>query len=255
MAISSELLDRIRQGVGCAANLVLPPACVSCGADTDAHHGLCGDCWGALTFITAPMCACCGFPFEYDAGEGALCAACTAAPPQYVSCRSAVRYDDGSRPVLLAYKHGDRLDAVPALTGWLKMAGRDLIAACDVGVPVPLHWRRYLQRRFNQSALLVNGLARGGGIESCPTALVRTRNTPSQGGLSATGRRRNVQGAFSVRARDSGRIKGRSVLLIDDVVTTGATVEACARALKRGGAAEVRVLTLSRVVKPGFIAI
>lgn len=201
------------------------------------------------------MCACCGFPFEYDVGADALCAACSAVRPPYTASRAAVRYDEGSKRVILSFKHGDRLDAVPALTRWLLLAGRDLIPACDVVVPVPLHWRRYMRRRFNQSALLANALAKSGAMKSCPAALIRKRNTPSQGGLSAKGRRRNVQGVFAVRSRDADKISGKSVLLIDDVMTTGATVEACARVLLKAGAKEVCVLTLSRVVKPGFVAI
>ena len=162
-----------------------------------------------------------------------------------------MRYEDASRDPILAFKRADRLDLVPAFARWLFGACRDLIADADIIVPVPLHRWRLWQRRFNQSALIALALGKSAQKPVDCIALVRTRPTPSQGDMpSAAARRRNVQGAFRVVAGHTARLRGKSVLLIDDVFTTGSTIEACARALKRAGAARVDVLTLARVVRP-----
>ena len=159
-------------------------------------------------------------------------------------------HDQVSRGLLLGFKHGDRTDGAPAFGGWLARAGGELIDDCDVILPVPLHRRRLFSRRYNQSALLAQALGRATGLPVLPDSLRRTRNTPSQGRLSWVARRRNVAGAFKAAPGAAQRLGGRRVLLVDDVTTTGATVETCAQALKRAGAAGVDVLTLARVVRP-----
>jgi len=162
-----------------------------------------------------------------------------------------MRYDEGSRDPILAFKRADRLDLVPAFARWVFGAGRELIENADVIVPVPLHRWRLWQRRYNQSALIARTLGKLADKPVDCLALVRTRATASQGDMpSAAARRRNVRGAFRVLPDRAGRLRGKSVLLIDDVFTTGSTIEACARALKRAGATQVLVLTLARVVRP-----
>ena len=180
--------------------------------------------------------------------DGALCAACLTRPPAFDTARAILRYDDTSRAPILALKHADRLDLVPGFALWLERAGRPLIEASDLIVPVPLHRGRLWRRRYNQSAELARALSRRTGLALDAGALLRSRPTPSQGAMtSARARRRNVLGAFKVPER--GRVAGRNILLVDDVVTTGATAEAAARALKRAGAAKVRILALARVVR------
>lgn len=216
---------------------------------------LCPTCWQGIRFIAAPHCARCGLPFDYDPmGDGAgtlVCGACLARPPQFDRCRSVFAYDDASRPLVLGFKHGDRTDCAPAFAQWLARAGAALLAEPDVIIgPVPLHRWRLLKRRYNQSAMLALALGRLTGRLAIPDLLIRRRATPSQGGLTAKGRARNVQGAFAVNPRWAGHVKEARILLIDDVFTTGATVGECARTLRRAGARAVDVLTLSRVVKP-----
>ena len=249
----SNAADFLRSLPQLALNAVLPPRCLACGALVERSGALCADCWPEVAFIAPPYCACCGLPFEYDLGPEALCGACTREPPAYDRARAVMRYNDASRRLILAFKHGDRTEGAPAYGAWLARAGADLIAGADMILPVPLHRWRLLSRRYNQAALLAQALGRETGLPVVTDLLLRRRHTPSQGRLSPAARRRNVAGAFAVRAsgRASGkaRLAGRRVLLVDDVYTTGATIEACARVLRRGGAAAVSVLVLARVLR------
>lgn len=236
---------------------VLPPQCLACDALVAAPGSLCAACWQAADFIAPPFCTRCGIPFEFDAGSGALCGACAAQEPDYDRARAVLRYDDVARRLVIAFKHGDRCEGAPAFGRWLARAGGELIAQADLIVPVPLHRNRLWRRRYNQSALLAQGLVRAlgrGAPPLVPDLLVRRRATPSQGGLSADQRRRNVRGAFAVQRGQEARVGGKRILLIDDVMTTGATVAACASALEHAGVAAVDVLTLARVARPGRAA-
>ncbi|HEU4548783.1 MAG TPA: ComF family protein [Rhizomicrobium sp.] len=228
-------------------DLLFPPLCMACRLPV-AAPGLCAACWSGIAFLEGPACTCCGLPFPVDLGEGNFCAACLARPPAFDSARAILAYDEKSRGAILALKHADRLDLVPGFAHWLARAGRSALSRCELIVPVPLHRLRLWRRRYNQAAELARRLGHEQGIDVDPGALVRTRPTQSQGAMaSARARRRNVLGAFKVP--DPASVAGRRVLLVDDVMTTGATVEACARALRRAGAAEVHVLALARVVR------
>ncbi|MCP1336149.1 ComF family protein [Futiania mangrovi] len=229
-------------------DLALPPVCAACGTVVSDPHALCPACWGQVRFITDPMCAACGLPFEVEAAAAELCAGCMAEPPRIAVLRAAVHYADPARKVLLAFKHGDRLEHAPLLARWLMAGGGTALDGADLIVPVPLHWRRLVRRRYNQAALLARALGRATGLPVEVDVLRRMRATPMQRGQSRSGRRRNVAGAFAVPPRARPRVAGRTVLLIDDVATTGATLEACARALLKGGAARVNALTVARVV-------
>lgn len=230
-----------------ALNALLPPRCLSCGAAVDRQGGLCPTCWTALTFIAPPACACCGLPFEFAVEGENLCGACVAERPGFARARAVVVYDDASRPLVLGFKHGDRTHAAKPFGVWLARAGAELLADADLLTPVPLHrWRLFL-RRYNQAALLAQEAGRQAGVAVVPDLLVRRRRTRSQGGLDRGGRRRNVAGAFDLRRK--GSVEGKRVVLVDDVLTTGATVGECARVLLRAGAARVDVLTLARVVR------
>lgn len=243
----------LRRTAEIAAGLLLPRRCISCGAPVDSDGALCADCWPALRFLGPPQCAACGYPFEYDPGVGTLCGACTARRPAFDRARAVFAYDEASRAPLLAFKHADRTDAAPAFARLMATAAAELLPDAGLVVPVPLHRRRLIARRYNQSALLAKALARHAGLRAAADLLVRTRHTPSQGGLSATGRRRNVRGAFAVRGGLAPMLRDAHVLLVDDVLTTGATAEACAAALKRAGAGAVDVLTLARVIRPTVV--
>jgi ComF family protein len=211
---------------------------------------LCPDCWKGMDFLAPPFCARCGLPFPFDAsgGEEMHCAACLDNPPPWERARSVLRYDDASKGLVLALKHADRTDLAPALARWMHRAGGELIGDCDLIVPVPLHWLRLFTRRFNQSALLALALGRLACKPVAPDLLARTRRTASQGHLHRSERFGNVKGAFAVRPGQRPGIQGKTVLLVDDVLTSGATVAECARTLLKAGAGKVEVLSVARAV-------
>lgn len=229
-----------------AVRFVAPTLCPICATPVDGA-ALCAGCWSKAQFITAPQCACCGLPFDFSVAPASLCGQCIASPPAFARARAALVYGDVSRDLVLALKHGDRLDLVPLVLPLLQRAGRELLVENAVLVPVPLHPRRLLRRRFNQAAVLALALGRAAGRPVLPRALRRARNTPSQGHLGPAARRRNVRGAIKVAERAED-LRGARVVIVDDVMTTGATAEACARVLKRAGATAVDVLTLARAL-------
>lgn len=230
-----------------ALDIALPPLCASCREPLGDGTGLCASCWSKLSLIEPPYCARLGIPFSYDAGPGLLSMEAIANPPAYEHARAAVRYDDIARDLVHAYKYGDRIDLGPLLARWMTRAGAELLAEADALIPVPLHWRRLWARRFNQSATLAREISNGR-IPVLHGALKRARATAQQVGLSKAQRAENVQGAFRVPAEAKGDIAGRRILLVDDVMTSGATADTCARALLRGGAKAVDVLVFARVV-------
>ena len=246
----APFITRLAHAGKWALDAVLPPRCLSCGAVVSGDGALCPACWGRLAFIGAPQCGRCGLPFAFEAAPDALCGECLRREPQFGRARAALRYDDACRPLVLAFKHGDGTHAAPAFGRWMAQAAGDLLREADLVVPVPLHRWRLFRRRFNQSALLARAVARSSGKPVDARLLQRRRPTPSQAGLSRTGRLANVRGAFAVADRDRRHLLGRSVLLVDDVLTTGATIGECARVLRRAGAERVDVVTLARVVRP-----
>ena len=238
----------LRAALRVALDVALPPLCPSCRAPLGDGIGLCASCWSKLSLIEPPYCARLGIPFTYDPGPGLLSMEAIADPTAYDRARAAVRYDDISRALVLSFKYGDRLDLAPMMGKWMARAGRELLSEADALLPVPLHWRRLWARRFNQSAALAGTISDIAGLPVLHGALKRVRATPQQVGLSKTERADNVQGAFRVPADEKAQVAGRRLVLIDDVLTSGATVDTCARALLRAGAAHVDVLVFARVV-------
>ncbi len=239
-----------RNLAGRLVDLLLPPRCLGCGATVDAARALCATCWSGLAFLGEPLCVACGQPFEVDLGDGMLCAGCLRKPPPWNRARAALAYDAASRALILGFKHGDRTESAPAFADWMARAGRDLVDDCEVMVPVPLHWTRLWARRYNQAALLAREMARGEARDYAPGALRRVRRTRLMGRLGAAERRRTLAGAIVPGRNATASVGGRRVLLIDDVLTSGATAGACVRALRGAGARAVDVLTLARVVHP-----
>ena len=239
----------LRRSASRLCDAVLPPRCLQCGELVGDHGALCAACWSRLRFLGAPCCAACGLPFEFDLGPEALCGACSARRPRFERARAALVYDEASRDLILRFKHADRLEGAATFAAWMTRAGQPLIAEADIVVPVPLHWLRLVRRRYNQAAVLANRIAASQGKLAAPDLLIRRRATPTQGHLGREARRRNVAGAFALNPRSRQTLAGARILLIDDVLTTGATAESCARALLAGGAKAVDLLVLARVVR------
>lgn len=229
---------------------VLPPTCAACRKPAGGTGGLCAKCWREAGFLERPYCERLGTPFAYDSGGPLLSPAAFADPPAFDRARAVMRFSDVARELVHLLKYGDRLDLVEPLSRWMARAGGELLCDADALVPVPLHWTRLFQRRFNQSAALARALSRRTKLPVIDDVLVRVRATPPQVGLAREERAKNVHGAFSVEKASRAKVKGKRIVLVDDVLTTGATANACARVLRRAGAARIDVLALARVVDP-----
>lgn len=246
-------VGRLAEGV---LDLLLPPRCLGCGEPVERQGALCAACWTPIRFLHPPWCERCGWPLPHDGPGPQACPACHERPPPWDRGRAALAYDEASRGLVLRFKHAERIEAATTFARWLAAAGRDLLADAELLLPVPLHRWRLWRRGYNQSGLLARHLSRLVGVPWSPATLLRCRATASQQGLGASARRANVTArAFAVRAERRATIAGRRVVLIDDVLTTGATLGACTRVLRDAGAARVDVLVLARVVKPALLPI
>lgn len=233
-----------------AIDFILPPRCIVTGDIVDNQGMLSPEAWTELTFISDPQCQKCGVPFEFDDENArSTCVTCLDRPPVYNQARSALIYDDASRNLVLAFKHGDKTHYILGFTPWLKRVGHDLIAASDIIMPVPLHQMRLIQRRYNQAGIMAEYLAKDCHKELFLSGLQRVRSTPPQGYMTPSQRQKNVRRAFSVRAKHRAAIEGKTILLIDDVFTTGATIEECTNTLLASGAKAVNILTLARAIR------
>jgi ComF family protein len=237
-------------GLQGALQLLYPPQCISCAAPVQSDFGLCADCWRETPFISGLVCDQCGVPLQgADSGERALCDDCMAIARPWDRGRSALLYHENGRRLVLALKHGDRMDLARPASAWMVRAAAPILQPGMLVVPVPLHWLRLVRRRFNQAALLSRNIAKAAGLEHCPDALVRKRSTGSQDDKTREARFANLVGAFTVPNARQKRLAGRDVLLVDDVMTSGATFAAATEALLSGGARSVSVLGLARVAK------
>ena len=237
-------------GLQAALHVLYPPQCISCGAQVTSDFGLCGECWRETPFIAGTICDRCGVPLPRgDAQELAICDECMIIARPWGQGRSALLYRDNGRSLVLALKHGDRMDLARSAAGWLEQAARPLICPGILVVPVPLHWFRLLRRKYNQAALLSKALATRAGLDHCPDALVRRRTTGTQEGRTRDGRFANMADAFRVPHARLTLVEGRELLLVDDVMTSGATFAAATEALFSAGARSVNVVSLARVAK------
>lgn len=231
-------------------DFIAPPHCLVCRTAIGESGSLCFACWTALRFIEEPCCPRLGIPFPYDPGPGQVSAAALADPPSWMRARAAVAYDDASKPIVHALKYRDRHEAVSLMARLMARAGMQLLAETDLIIPVPLHPMRLWRRRFNQSALIAQRLCPHRPEAFQPMILKRVRSTRPQVGLDHEARRKNVRGAFIVAERDRIRIAGRKIVVVDDVMTTGATASACTLALQKAGATSVDILTFALVLEP-----
>jgi len=230
------------------ADAALPPRCPGCGVVVPDDSRFCAGCWMSLRFLGPPHCAACGTPFVFDRGDGALCGTCIATPPRHAGVRAAVAYGATARAVALRLKYGGRIHLARLMAGHMQ---RLLPENADLLVPVPLHRWRLWSRGFNQAALIAQAVGRAAGKPVDVTALIRTRSTPPLKGLGRRERAKAVRGAFAVRPSDRERLHGRRIVLVDDVYTSGATADACTRALLAAGATSVTILCWARVIEDG----
>ncbi len=249
-AFSARALPALRQFGRAATDLVFPPSCLSCRQATETHGSLCASCWSKARFIERPFCERLGIPFAVDLGnEGLLSPEAVANPPVFGRARAVAHFEDGPvRHLVHRLKYGDRMELAKPLGAWMARAGAELLLDADLITPVPLHRGRLLARRFNQAEVLARSISAACGVPEDPFCLGRVKATPSQVRLSRTQRAMNVQGAFRVPDEMAARVEGRAIVLVDDVMTSGATVNAAARALLRAKARRVDVLVFARVV-------
>lgn len=240
----------LRRALSIAADLVFPPACIACRRATLTHGSLCAACWSKVRFIERPYCERLGVPFPVDLGdEGLLSPEAVANPPVYGRARAVAHFEDGPvRTLVHRLKYSDRMELAKPMGAWMARAGAELLVDADLLAPVPLHRGRLFSRRFNQAQALAQAISAACGVPADPMCLVRVRPTQSQTSLTAQQRAINVQGAFKVRPEMAARIEGRAIVLVDDVMTSGATLNAAARALLRAKARRVDVLVFARVV-------
>lgn len=241
-----------REAVSLPARLLFPPVCAGCRRQVSQPGVLCAACWPKLRFLEKPWCPVMGTPFSHDMGEGFLSAEAIANPPPFERARAAVAYSGVARDMVRGLKYNDRTDLAPWMARWMVRAGADLVADADVIVPVPLHWRRFLSRRFNQSAELARAVSELSGVRFEPTTIKRVKKTRQQVGLTSMQREDNVRAAFRVAPDTEIKVRGQRVLVVDDVYTTGATVSAVTKALSKAGAT-VDVLTFARVLPGDFL--
>lgn len=232
------------------ADLLYPPGCIACAAPTGAAHALCAACWRQMPFIARPFCERLGTPFAFDSGPGLVSPAAMANPPDFARARAVARYEGPARELVHRLKYGDRLDLAPSMGAWMASAGSDILAAADLLVPVPLHRWRLWRRRHNQAAVLALAVSRVACIPVRHDMLARVRSTRPQVGLTRNERAENLRGAFRTGPTAPSVLGGLRIVLIDDVMTTGATANAAARVLARAGASRVDVLTFATVCAP-----
>jgi ComF family protein len=249
-SFGQAMLQRCASLFGAAANVLAPSVCLACHQRTAAHDALCASCWQQVSFITPPLCDRLGLPLPFGSGAPLISAAAAADPPPYDRARAVAAFDGVIRELIHGFKYSDRHESRRLLARWMAGAGAELLADTDVILPVPMTRWRLIRRQYNQAGLLAREISHLSGVRFDPFILRKTRTTPTQVGSSAAQRARNVAGAFAVARSAQDQVVDRNVVIIDDVITTGATVSACARALRAAGAKRIDVLAAAMVTDP-----
>lgn len=240
----------LRRGTDSLVKIIYPSLCISCFEETDSKNGLCAKCWIDTFFITGAICDCCALPLiGEEEDQILLCDACVENPPSWKKGRSSISYSGAGRRILLSLKHGDKLAVVEPIANWMIKSGKDILHSNTLIVPVPLHWTRLIKRKYNQAALLSNQISWRTKITTIPDVLIRIKATKMQKKISYEERYINQSNAFSINKRYSAKVKNRNIVLIDDVLTTGATLNACAKVCYDGGAKSVNILVFARVAR------
>ncbi|MDR2723606.1 MAG: ComF family protein [Holosporaceae bacterium] len=238
------MLNALSYFVSKFRDICFPITCCNCGKIVDSE-GLCLDCWKKIKWLSDPKCKICGTPFEIDIN--ALCPMCIKKKPYFDKAISTFEYDDFSKSLVLKFKHGDATYICQQLAVWLYRVSGEVIKNSDIIIPVPIHFFKRLKRKYNQSELLAQRLGKFGGIPYEPRVLRKKKHTQQQEGLSRNARLKNINGSFDVAPKYAHLLHGKTIILVDDVLTTGATANECSKILKRAGAGKVVVLTMARV--------
>jgi len=245
------LSDTLKKARNILVGSLFPAVCVACRTLVGSHGSLCSECWKQIYFISEPFCYVCGLPFDYSLGKSALCGTCLKQKPSYTQARALFTYNEFSKNPILSLKYHDRTQLAPVFGAWLRRLALPYQPKVAAILPVPLHYSRLVKRRYNQAALLADTVGESLNITVMNNALLRSKKTPPQAGLSKRQREANMRGAFMVSPAKKPLLKGKSVILVDDVMTTGATLEACARCLHDAGVVDVFVITIARTVLTG----
>lgn len=229
-------------------DIIFPPCCISCGENVNESGTICHKCWGEINFISDPQCNICGFPFDFEISNNPICAACAKEKPHFSKARAVFLYDDSSKKMVTSFKYTDRIENRKAYAKWMARIGENLIADADFLIPVPIHLRKLISRKYNQAGLLAQEISKISGKKTVTNALIRKKHTIKQASLNRRIRFQNISGAFNVNDKFSTILEGKRILLIDDVITTGATADECAKILKKARVANVDVLTLAKTI-------
>lgn len=242
------LKSAIKSAITTTLDVIYPPRCAACGCNVPENGNICATCWGNINFISDPQCEICGFPFDFQVEGGAICGGCMKDEPYFAKARAVFIYDDASSQMVTSFKYSDRLENRVSYARWMARVGAEMLASADYLVPVPLHFRKLLSRQYNQAALLATALAKISGKKVIVNGLLRHKNTVTQASFNRRLRLQNIRGAFKVNPKFIDVFEDKNMLLIDDVLTTGATADECAKVLLKAGAARVEVLTLAKTI-------
>ncbi len=242
------LKTKIKPAINKLLDIIYPPRCIACGDNVHENGTICAKCWGEINFISDPQCQICGFPFDFKVEGNPICAGCIDEKPKFSKARAVFLYDDASRRMITSFKYNDRIENRVAYARWMARVGAEMLADADYIIPVPIHFAKLLLRKYNQAGLLALEIAKISGNKVLVNALIRKKYTRKQAGLNRRLRFENISGAFKINQKYAAILKDKKILLVDDVITTGATADECAKILLKAKVAKVEVLALAKTL-------